>query len=321
VRERLTAPLTPEQYRRVAYAALAGLTVIVFTGAAVRLTGSGLGCPDWPKCYGGTIAPLETHAIIEYGNRVFSGLVGLAAIAAGVLAWRRRPFRWHLALFGGLLPLGVVAQAVLGGLTVKHDLAPGFVMSHYLLSMAILDAAFALAWCATYERGDRRTSTDRLGVWAVRALIPLGQITIFAGTAATASGPHAGGAGTGVTNIHRFTFKGSDTLTWVVNRHGALAVLLGLAVIGVWLLLGRRGGDRRARSALVTIGLLIGVQGVVGIAQYQLELPAELVWVHVVLAALTWLAVLRAVGTAGRLEPARAAATGPASGRSAFATD
>ena len=78
--------LTPSQYRVIAELALVFLTLIVFTGAAVRLSGSGLGCPDWPKCYGRVAPPLETHALIEFGNRILSGLVGLVAVAAGVLA-------------------------------------------------------------------------------------------------------------------------------------------------------------------------------------------------------------------------------------------
>ena len=138
--------IAPRAYQRIAELALVALTLIVFTGAAVRLTGSGLGCPDWPKCYGGVAPPLETHAWIEFGNRMFSGLVGLAAVAAGALAWRRRPFRRDLALLGALLPLGVVGQAVLGGFTVRNHLAPGFVMGHFALSMLILIAAAALAW-------------------------------------------------------------------------------------------------------------------------------------------------------------------------------
>ena len=131
----------------------AALALIVLTGAGVRLTGSGLGCPDWPKCYGGTVPPLDTHAVIEYGNRLLTGFVGLAVIAASVLAWFRRPFRWHLALFGALLPLGVIGQAILGALVVKYHLAPGLVMCHFILSMLLLDASFALAWCSRYEPG------------------------------------------------------------------------------------------------------------------------------------------------------------------------
>src|SRR5215217_7651463 len=199
--------LTPRAYQRVAEIALAALTLIVFTGAAVRLTGSGLGCPDWPKCYGGVAPPLETHAWIEYGNRVLSGLVGLAAVAAGALAWRRRPFRRDLARLGMLLPLGVVGQAVLGGFTVRNHLAPGFVMGHYVLSMLILVAAVALVWRARHEAEERPQPSDRLCVWAVRALLGLGGVTIFAGTAATAAGPHAGGAGTG-DEIDRLEWKG-----------------------------------------------------------------------------------------------------------------
>src|SRR3954467_11857635 len=110
----LRRTLTPLQYRHVAEIALVFLALIVFTGAAVRLSGSGLGCPDWPKCYGKGAPPLETHAFIEFGNRLLSGLVGLAAVAAGLLAFRRRPYRRDLAALGVLLPLGVVSQAVLG---------------------------------------------------------------------------------------------------------------------------------------------------------------------------------------------------------------
>src|SRR4051794_15081574 len=293
--------ISPRLYARVALVALAALVLIVLTGAAVRMTGSGLGCPDWPKCYGQTIAPLESHAIIEYTNRLLSGIVGVSVIAAGALAWFRRPFRWHLALFGGILPLGVMGQAILGALVVKHHLAPGLVMSHFILSMILLDSAFALAWCARYEPGERGYSSDRLGVWAVRALVPIGQLTIVLGTIATASGPHAGSHGE--TLVQRFDFRGSDTLTWVVNRHGVVAAAFGVAVLAVWLLLRRDGGDRRALKPLtVTIGL-VALQGALGIAQYQLKLPAELVWLHVALATLTWVSVLWSVASAGRLEP------------------
>ncbi len=225
----------------------------------MRLTGSGLGCPDWPKCYGGTVPPLDTHAVIEYGNRLLTGFVGLAVIAASVLAWFRRPFRGHLALFGALLPLGVIGQAILGALVVKYHLAPGLVMSHFILSMLLLDASFALAWCARYEPWERRRSSDRLGVWAVRALIPLGQLTILAGTIATASGPHAGAHDGQL--VHRFDFEGTGTLEWVVQRHSAIAAVFGLAAIAVWLLLRRPGGDRRASGPLGAVLGLLALQG------------------------------------------------------------
>jgi cytochrome c oxidase assembly protein subunit 15 len=293
--------ISPERYQQVALVSLVALALIVTTGAAVRLTGSGLGCPDWPRCYGSEVPPLEFHAVVEFANRLLSGFVGIAVIAASVLAWRRRPFRWHLAFFGALLPLGVVGQAVLGGLVVKHHLAPGLVMSHFILSMILLDAAFALAWCSRYEPGERAASTDRLGVWAVRALVPIGQLTIFVGTMATAAGPHAG-AHEGEL-VRRFTFKGGDTLHWLVQRHGAAATLFGFAAIGVWFLLRRRGGDRRASRPLTVLLGMLAFQGALGITQYVLHLPAGLVWIHVATATVTWLAVLWTVATAGRLVP------------------
>lgn len=293
--------ISPRRYAQVTAVALAALALIVLTGAAVRLTGSGLGCPDWPKCYGGTVPPLESHAVIEYGNRLLTGFVGFAVIAACVLAFFRKPFRWHLALFGALLPLGVIGQAVLGALVVKYHLAPGLVMSHFILSMMLLDAAFALAWCSRYEPWERRRSGDRLGVWSVRALIPFGQLTILAGTIATASGPHAG-AHEGEL-VHRFAFQGADTLEWVVQRHSAIAAIYGLAAIGVWFLLRRPGGDRRAVRPLTVVLGLLALQGAIGGLQWWLELPSELVWLHVAIATANWLAMLWTVAAAGRLEP------------------
>jgi cytochrome c oxidase assembly protein subunit 15 len=297
--------LTPRAYQRVAEVALGALTLIVFTGAAVRLTGSGLGCPDWPKCYGGVAPPLETHAWIEYGNRLISGAVGLAAVAAGALAFRRRPFRRDLAVLGVLLPLGVVSQAVLGGFTVRNHLRPGFVMAHFALSMLILVAAVALVWRARYEPGERARSLERGSVWAVRALLPLGALTIFFGTVATAAGPHAGGGGTGDV-IDRLEWKGRDTVTWAIHQHGAIATVLGLAVVGVFFLLRRRGAPEDVWLPVAVAAVLLAVQGTVGAIQYVLHVPAEIVWVHVVLATSTWIALLWSTAAAGRPAPASA---------------
>jgi cytochrome c oxidase assembly protein subunit 15 len=294
--------LTPEQYARVAFWALLMLMGIVLTGAGVRLTGSGLGCPDWPKCYGGIAPPLQTHAVIEYGNRVLSGLVGLTAAAAGLLAFRRRPYRRDLAAIGLLLPLGVLGQAVLGGFTVRNHLAPGFVMGHYALSMLLLTAAVALLWRSRHEPGSRPRSTDRLMVWSVRALVPLGAATVFLGTAATASGPHAGGAGTGDV-IDRLEWRGDDTLSWIVHQHGRLATILGFAAVGIWILLKVRGTQPRALRSMTLLCCMLAAQGAIGLIQYQLKLPSEIVWIHVGLAAFIWVSILFAAAAAGRLAP------------------
>ena len=299
--------VTPATYTRVAYVALGALTLIVLTGAAVRLTGSGLGCPDWPKCYGKAYPPINSHALIEFSNRVITTPVAIAAIAAWVLALRRRPYRRDLAWLGALLPLGVVGQAILGGFTVRGNLDYGFVMGHFALSMLILVAAAALAWQASHEPGDRQPSADRTTVWLVRALLPLAGLAIFAGTAATAAGPHAGGSPG--QRINRLAFDGKGTMDFVIHRHGEIGFAFGVAAVAVWWWLRRRDADPLVRRSVTALCLLMAAQGVVGLIQYETHLPTELVWVHVTLACAAWLAVLWAVAAAGRLVPRAAEAT------------
>jgi cytochrome c oxidase assembly protein subunit 15 len=332
VRERTHGyTVTPAQYAWVAYVALGALTLIVLTGAAVRLTGSGLGCPTWPKCYGNVYPPLNSHAVIEFSNRVITVPVSIAAGAAWLLALRRRPYRRDLVWLGALLPLGVIAQAVLGGFTVKGALDYGWVMGHFALSMLILVAAVVLAWRAGSSVGEapereleiamsngspKRASAaatgDRplaTGDWplivCVRALVGLGALTIFAGTAATAAGPHAGGSPG--QKINRLSFDGSGTMDFVIHRHAEIAVAFSLAAVAVWWLARRRAAGPVVQRSLTVLCLLLALQGVVGIDQYETHLPTEVVWVHVALACGAWLAALWAACAAGRLAPRRAA--------------
>ncbi len=291
--------VTEDQFRKVTYAALAALTLIVFTGAAVRLTDSGLGCPTWPRCYGNVYPPVALHPLIEFGNRAISGFVGVITIAVLVLAFTRQPFRKDLAWLAAALPLGVLAQAVLGGFTVREHLAPGFVMSHFLLSMVILIFAFWLAWRATYAPGARPHNPDRPLVWSVRSLCVLCALTLFAGTAATASGPHSGGL-VGQ-HIRRLTIEGRGTLEWAVHQHATIASIFGVATIFVWLLKRKRGGELDPLEPLTVLGILLAAQGLVGAVQYELKLPAQMVWVHVVLATITWLVSIWAVAVEGRI--------------------
>jgi heme a synthase len=296
--ERFT--VTPERFRTLSYLALAALTLIVFTGAAVRLTDSGLGCSTWPRCSASEVYPaLGIHPLIEFSNRALSGLVGVVTAVITIAAFRVRPFRRDLAWLTLSLPLGVVAQAFLGGYTVRYQLAPGFVMSHFLLSMVILIFAVALAWKATHKPGWRVQSTDRTLVWSVRVLSVLCGITLFAGTAATAAGPHSGG-NVGQ-HIKRLTIKGPDTLEWAVHQHATIAALFGIVTIGVWLLKRKRGFSLDPTEPLTILGLLLAAQGLLGSVQYELKLPAEMVWLHVVLATLSWLVTLWAVATEGSL--------------------
>jgi cytochrome c oxidase assembly protein subunit 15 len=317
--------VTPAQYANVAYIALAALTLIVLSGAAVRLTGSGLGCPDWPKCYGKAYPPLNTHALIEFSNRAITAPVSLAAGAAWLLAIRRRPYRRELVWLGGLLPLGVVGQAVLGGFTVRGALDYGWVMGHFALSMLIMLAAALLAWRATREpegvsegpserqpaaaaQPDRAAAAppDRAFVWWLRALLALGALTIFAGTAATAAGPHAGGSPG--QKINRLSFDGKGTMDFVIHRHGEIALAFGLAAVALWWLARRRAIGQGVQRPLTVLCVLLALQGAVGLDQYMTHLPTQLVWLHVALACGAWLAALWAACAAGAFAPRRARA-------------
>jgi heme a synthase len=292
--------VSERQYFLIACAALGTLTLIVFTGAAVRVTGSGLGCPDWPTCYeNGRLTPeLGTHSYIEFGNRMLTSLVAITAIAAAIGAFYRRPARTDLKWLAVLLPVAVAAQAVMGGLTVKYGLTPGWVMAHLILSMLTLIAAGALAWRARpdFEAGDR--DADLLVSRVVWAMFFVGFVTIAVGTVVTGAGPHAGGEGTGDV-VSRLTFKGADTAGWLVDRHGVLGALLGLIAIAAWWLARHRGASASLVHRLTRVCLLMAFQGVLGIVQYRLDLPAELVWLHVAVATLLWVGIVLSAVQAG----------------------
>jgi len=252
--------------------------------------------------------------------------VSLAAGAAWLLAVRRRPYRRDLARLGLLLPLGVIAQAVLGGFTVRGELDYGYVMGHFALSMLILLAAVLLVWRARPVAAEARVAEtgageagigqletasgasdgarDRRLVILLRALVALGALTIFAGTAATAAGPHAGGSPG--QRINRLNLDGRSTMDFVIHRHGEIALAFGLAALGVWWLARRRRAPSAVQRPLTLLCALLALQGLVGLDQYKTHLPTELVWVHVGLACGAWLAALWAACASGAFEPARA---------------
>lgn len=298
-RERFT--VTPEQYVKLAWFALGALTLIVFSGAAVRLTSSGLGCPDWPRCYGKVYPPLDSHSMIEFGNRALSGLVTIGVFAAAIGATRRRPYRRDLAYWAWLLPLGALTQAVLGMLTVESELQYGWVMAHFGLSMVMMIAAVALVWRAKYEPGARPRSEDAVTVWSIRTLVPLTFAAVLTGMFSTAAGPHAGGeAG----EVARWEPRGGESLEWIVHRHGRVADILGIAAIAVFVILWRRRAAKDLRVKSMIFAVLIGIQGLIGSIQWQQQLPEFLVWLHVVFATLSWVYVLWFSYAAGVLKPA-----------------
>jgi cytochrome c oxidase assembly protein subunit 15 len=303
MRDRYT--VTPERFATVSKVALFLLVLIVFTGAAVRLTGSGLGCPTWPKCTATSVhSSLNTHGVIEFGNRVLTFFVSLGVIAAALGAYRVQPERRDLRYLALSLPLGVVVQAVIGGISVRAGLAPGWVMAHYVVSMLLLVWAFDLWW-----RSERRPEAvdaqraDRTMVLTVRALMGLAVVAIVLGTVSTAAGPHAGSSGTGEF-VGRLHFLGADTLRQVIHVHGYIVTALGLGTLAAWWRSRRTDNTELTQTFMQTLALL-AAQGVIGILQYQLQLPSEMVWVHVALATLTWVGYVHLRAAAGPL-PARA---------------
>jgi cytochrome c oxidase assembly protein subunit 15 len=279
--------LTPRAYRKVTLLALCALAFIVVTGGAVRLTGSGLGCPDWPTCAEKrVVAPLEYHAMIEFVNRTITGLVSVAVILAVLGSLVRVPKRRDLVWLSLGLVAGVVGQIVLGGFTVLFDLAPPFVMAHFLLSMVLIWNAVVL-----HDRAGRPDdaltgvgTVDRDHARMIRLLTVMAAVVVFLGTLVTSSGPHGGDE-----RAQRLPFA----LHQVTRLHGAAAMVF-LGMTGLVVLSLVRGGSpapvlRRAEVLLVAIVAQAGV----GYAQYFTRLPPVLVGIHIAGATAVWVAVLR----------------------------
>jgi cytochrome c oxidase assembly protein subunit 15 len=303
---RLTAPvLTPTRnsVRGFALAAVIANAVIISTGAAVRLSSSGLGCPDWPQCTKSSAVAAHSagqttlNTWIEFGNRLLNfPLVAIAALTfIACLMYRengrrRRDLVW-LSL---MLPLGVVAQAIVGGIVVLTRLNPALVSAHFLLSTALILTAAVVLHTRVSEGSGPVRPLVRADLRVMAALlVAVTAVMLAAGTVVTGTGPLAGttidshGHRTTVPRFH-FTLESVTQLHadigWFI---GALAVAL---AIGMWF------ADGAPRSAVVNSRIvLIGVfiQGIIGYLQYFNHLPAGLVWVHVSSAVVLWIFVLR----------------------------
>ena len=278
--------LSPSGYRRVTLVALLALAFIIVTGGAVRLTGSGLGCPDWPNCDDGRlVAPLEKHAMVEFVNRTVTGLVSVAVIVAVLGSLRRRPYRRDLVWLSLGLVGGVLGQIVLGGLTVLFDLAPPLVMGHFLLSIAILADALVLHWRAGQpdDRPARLLVAPDLRSLG-RLVVAATALVVFLGTVVTAAGPHGGDEETPRLDVplHR-----------AAQLHGFAVVLL-LALVVTTLVLLRRSGAPPAvlRRGSVLLAVLLA-QGAVGYTQYFTGVPVLLVGIHIAGAVAVWSAAVR----------------------------
>ena len=275
--------------RRIFTALLIFQCVIVITGGIVRITGSGLGCPTWPECAPGSYTPspeqLEDplHIWIEFGNRLLTFVLGIAALAALFYSLRFIPnLRIRLLALGQAL--GIVGQAILGGITVLTGLHPTTVAAHLLLSIILISGALSLRQ-RVYGRIPRSFETQRLTRSLSKALVALGFVVIVMGTIVTGTGPHAGDD-----SSVRFDFD-IRTVAWL---HADLVIaFLGLSLST---LIAVRLGEREpARSVLLRkIYLLLGIslsQGGIGYLQYFTGVPELLVIAHLIGAVSVWLSL------------------------------
>ena len=275
--------LSAAQFLRLALASAGALWLIVLTGAAVRLTDSGLGCRHWPGCEKGHPLPAKDyHAYVEFGNRVVGGMT-IVVVLLAALAARRTPAlpRWGRLLAVGIFA-GTLAQAPLGYLAVKTDLRWPIVAAHLLLSMIVLAGAVVLAleaFGAVAGRAEPLVPAElrRLGVVVAASALAL----LVTGTLATAGGPHSGGGAAHVERLWR--------LQPLVYVHAAAVAVLGLGLVFVlgYLAARRERSPRLFAFGGGVLGLLV-VQMVVGDIQYRTHLPWPLVLARVGLAAAVW---------------------------------
>jgi len=289
--ERFT--LSPRTYRTVVLVALGLLCVIVVSGAAVRLSGSGLGCPRWPNCSEKDfVAVNDANQAIEQVNRLFTGAVSIGVIAAVLGALRRRPYRRDLVWLSLGLVVGVVAQAVLGGITVLVHLNPFAVAGHFLLSMVLVVDATVLLWRAGSSPGPHRLLVDRAALTLSRVAMTAGAlILVVTGPLTTGTGPHAGSdaAHAGGKAVPRFALSIPDA-----TRIHSLSAWVFLALVVVLLVrLGRAGAPAAVLRRGQVLMALVVAQGGIGYMQYELGIPAWLVALHIagataIAVAATW---------------------------------
>ena len=288
-------------YRRITLLALVALLFIIITGGAVRLTGSGLGCSDWPTCEENQFVPdFEYHAMVEFVNRAITGIVSAAVALAVLGALLRRPRRRDLIGLAFGLVAGVAGQVVLGGLVVWYHLSPWLVIGHFLLSMVLVANAVVLhhragrsedaatPGGAPLTAGTRTRTAGNL----TRLLVAVTVLAIVTGTLLTGAGPHGGDA-----NVERLQYD----IPSLARLHGGAMALCAAVALLLWAgaergsFRPRRQGHRPAvhAAAARAVVLVIGAQAAVGYLQYFTGVPPLLVGIHIAGAAALWTAVLR----------------------------
>ena len=251
------------QFRRLAVVAAVCYALLVVTGGAVRLTGSGLGCLDWPTCSHASVTPaVSFHPLVEFSNRMVSVAVTVFSAATFLAALATRPRRRDVVWLSAGLVAGIVGQIVIGGIVVLTKLNPYWVSLHFVLTLAVLGDAIVLCARARAGDGPRVRVVDADLVWLVRILLVTISGLVMAGTIVTGSGPHAGGPG-----AIRIPIAFRD----VAELHADIALfLIGMTLATVFALHHAKAPgvvQRRARTMLE----VLAVQGALGYTQYFLH--------------------------------------------------
>ncbi|WP_371672285.1 COX15/CtaA family protein [Streptomyces sp. NBC_00289] len=278
----------PRTVRRAALAALVMSVVIVVTGGAVRLTGSGLGCPTWPKCTDDsltTTGAMGVHGVIEFGNRMLTYVLCAAVGWAIVAARSEKPYRRSLTRLGWAQFWVVMGNAILGGIVVLVGLNPYTVAAHFLLSSALIAVATVM-WQRTREGdGAPRPLVGKPIQQMVWFLVGAAVLLIAVGTVVTGSGPHAGDS----SEVERMP------LDWetVSKLHAVLAWIVVTLTFALWFVLKAVDAPAGPLHRTRDLFLVLLSQGVIGYVQYFTDLPEALVGLHMLGSGLVWIAVLR----------------------------
>ena len=265
-------------FSRLAVISLVFEALILLSGAAVRLSGSGLGCADWPTCSKGHLTPpLQFHSVIEFGNRMVTVVLVIVVAVTFLVALRRRPFRRDLVWLSGGLVAGILAEAVVGGIVVYTKLNPYLVMVHFLTTVALLAVAVLLVHRSTRDcsRGSGRRLVPGPMLLLGRGLVVLLGIVLVAGSAATGAAPDAGGA-QGQLVARRIPVALRD----MAELHSSLALLLVGVALSMAVALHAVDVPERVRKAGRVLVVTLVAQAAVGYVQYFTHLPAVLVEVH-----------------------------------------
>ncbi|MET8694980.1 COX15/CtaA family protein [Streptomyces bauhiniae] len=297
----------PRTVRRAALAALVMSVVIVVTGGAVRLTGSGLGCPTWPTCTDDSLTTtraMGVHGVIEFGNRMLTYVLCAAVGWAIIAARSRKPWRRDLTRLGWAQFWVVMGNAVLGGIVVLVGLNPYTVAAHFLLSTALITVA-TVTWQRTRE-GD--TEPRPLVGGAVRQLVwflvAAAVLLIAVGTVVTGAGPHAGDS----SEVARIP------LDWemIAKLHAVLAWIVVTLTFALWFILKAVDAPKGPLNRTRDLFLILLGQGVIGYIQYFTHLPEALVALHMLGSCLMWIATLRVLLSLRERPESLASVPGPA---------